>query len=189
MRGRSRWVVVSPFGAFGGGGRRRRYPGYDPRLDPRYDPRFDPRYNRGYGRPYYGGGGGGGGCLRDLLLLEGGCCLAEAIGGGCLLHTGWLLPALLQSFTVPGGGRGSGRRSERALLAVIASYRRNVSAHRSRPVCRYTPSCSAYAAEAVTRHGAVGGTRRAVGRLLRCRPGTAGGFDPVDAAGPVALPG
>lgn len=168
--------MVSPFGIFGG--RRRR--GYDPRFDPRYGRGYGGYgggyggYGRGYGRPY---GGGGGGCLRDLLLLEGGCCLAEALGGNCLLHSGWLLPALLHSLTVPRRGRGT--RSQRALLAVVDSYRRNVSAHRARPVCRYTPSCSAYAAEAIERHGAVRGTWRALGRLLRCRPGTAGGHDPV----------
>lgn len=158
--------MVSPFGVFGG---RRRPGGYG---QP-YDPRFDPRYNPGYRRQSSG-------CLRDLLLIEGGCCLAEAIGGNCLLRTGWLLPMLVHSFASPGGGPGS--RSQRALLTAIASYRRTVSARRARPVCRYTPSCSAYAAEAVTRYGAVSGVRRAAGRLLRCRPGTAGGFDPVDAA-------
>jgi putative membrane protein insertion efficiency factor len=175
MRNGGRWVVVSPFGVFGGRRRRRDY--YEG-----YDPRFDPRYYRGYGRPNPGGG-----CMRDMLLLEGGCCLAEALGGNCLLHTGWLLPALLQSVTMPVSRQGS--RSQQALLAVIASYRRNVSVRRSKPVCRYTPSCSAYAAEAITRYGAVTGTWRAAERLLRCRPGTAGGFDPVDAAAPVALPG
>jgi putative membrane protein insertion efficiency factor len=175
-------VVVSPFGVFGGRRRGRGYnQGYDQGYDPRYDPRFDPRYGRGYGR-----GSSGGGCLRDMLLLEGGCCLAEALGGNCLLRSGWLLPALLHSLVVPGRGRAHGSRAQRALLAVIASYQRNVSAHRTRPVCRYTPSCSAYAAAAVTRYGAVAGTRRAAGRLLRCRPGTAGGFDPVDAVTPEA---
>src|SRR4051794_25937396 len=184
MRGGGRWVVVSPFGVFGGRRRRRGYyQGYDPRFDPRFDARFDPRYARGYGRQNPGGG-----CLRDLLLLETGCCLAEALGDNCLLRSGWLLPAFLQSFTLSRSG-GHGSRAQQALLAVIDSYRRNVSAHRSRPVCRYTPSCSAYAAEAITRYGAVSGTCRALGRLLRCRPGTAGGFDPVDAAEPVALPG
>ena len=140
----------------------------------------DRRYDRGYGRRNSGGG-----CLRDALLLEGGCCLAEAIGGNCLLRLGLLrlgllLPALMQSFV--GAGSRHGSRAQRGLLAVIASYQCNVSAHRSRPVCRYTPSCSAYAAEAITRYGAVTGTWRAVRRLLRCRPGTAGGFDPLDAA-------
>jgi putative membrane protein insertion efficiency factor len=171
MRNGGRWVVVSPFGVFGGRRRRRGY--YQG-----YDPGFDPRYYRGYGRRSSGGG-----CLRDMLLLEGGCCLGEALGGNCLLQSGWLLPALLQSARRPATGPGS--RSQQALLAVIASYRRNISAHRSKPVCRYTPSCSAYAAEAITRYGAVSGTRRALFRLLRCRPGRKGGFDPVDAV-PVA---
>jgi putative membrane protein insertion efficiency factor len=177
MRRGSRWVVVSPFGVFGG---RRRGRGYNPGYDPRYGPGPGYGYGPGYGPGYGYGRRNSGGCLRDILLLEGGCCLAEALGGGCLLHSGWLLPALLQSLTVPGSGHGN--RSQRALLATIASYQRNVSAHRERPVCRYTPSCSGYAAEAITRYGTVRGIRRAAGRLLRCRPGAAGGFDPLEPA-------
>jgi len=45
--------------------------------------------------------------------------------------------------------------------------------------CRYEPSCSAYAAEAVTRHGALKGSMLAAHRLCRCGPWTAGGYDPV----------
>ena len=45
--------------------------------------------------------------------------------------------------------------------------------------CRYEPSCSAYAAEAVTRHGALKGGFLAARRLCRCGPWTKGGFDPV----------
>ncbi len=45
--------------------------------------------------------------------------------------------------------------------------------------CKFYPSCSHYAAEAVERHGAVRGSRLALGRLLRCRPFSAGGWDPV----------
>ncbi|MCU1593078.1 MAG: hypothetical protein JWO12_470 [Frankiales bacterium] len=132
--------------------------------------------------------------MRDAMLLEGGCCLAEALGGNCLLLTGWLLPALLSLFTRTAGNRdfhhtpGGGSRSQRVLLAAIGRYQRTVSVRRPHPVCRFTPSCSSYAVEAITSCGAVGGTRRAVGRLLRCRPGSAGGYDPFDATTSRRLP-
>ncbi len=45
--------------------------------------------------------------------------------------------------------------------------------------CRYTPSCSRYAAEALERHGACAGAALAVGRLLRCHPWGGDGVDPV----------
>ena len=45
--------------------------------------------------------------------------------------------------------------------------------------CRYVPSCSEYAAEAIERHGVAGGSARALWRLLRCNPLGRGGYDPV----------
>jgi uncharacterized protein len=45
--------------------------------------------------------------------------------------------------------------------------------------CRFEPSCSAYAAEAVARHGALKGSFLAAHRLCRCGPWTRGGYDPV----------
>ena len=45
--------------------------------------------------------------------------------------------------------------------------------------CKFYPSCSHYAAEAIERHGARRGLRLAAARLCRCRPFTAGGHDPV----------
>jgi len=45
--------------------------------------------------------------------------------------------------------------------------------------CKFYPSCSRYAAEAIARHGALQGARLAAARLWRCRPFTRGGFDPV----------
>jgi uncharacterized protein len=45
--------------------------------------------------------------------------------------------------------------------------------------CRFTPTCSQYAVEAISRHGAGRGLRLTVGRLARCRPGGPFGADPV----------
>ena len=45
--------------------------------------------------------------------------------------------------------------------------------------CKFHPSCSNYAREAIERHGLPGGARLALARLLRCRPGIFGGYDPV----------
>lgn len=57
--------------------------------------------------------------------------------------------------------------------------------------CRFMPSCSAYAMEAVAKHGAVGGSWLAVKRVCRCHPWHDGGFDPVPEprrSSPVAEP-
>lgn len=66
----------------------------------------------------------------------------------------------------------------RALLAGIGFYRTGISPLRP-PACRYTPSCSAYAGEAVEIHGAARGMWLALRRLMRCHPFHAGGHDPV----------
>lgn len=47
------------------------------------------------------------------------------------------------------------------------------------PSCRFTPTCSQYAIEALRRHGAVRGTLLALRRLLRCHPWGGSGYDPV----------
>jgi putative membrane protein insertion efficiency factor len=64
------------------------------------------------------------------------------------------------------------------LLVLIWIYRRFVSPALP-AACRYYPSCSQYAEEAVRTHGPLFGTWLAVRRLLRCHPWAAGGPDPV----------
>ena len=56
------------------------------------------------------------------------------------------------------------------------------------PACRFHPTCSEYAAEAIEVHGALKGSALAAGRLLRCNPWSAGGFDPVPSATAAATP-
>jgi putative membrane protein insertion efficiency factor len=131
----------------------------------------------GYGyRRGYGGGGGGGSCLRDLFLLDAGCCLAESLGDGCLLALGPVLVHTHSATRAQKGGTAAAR-----MVAAIRVYQREISPKRP-PVCRYTPSCSAYAVEAIERHGARRGAWLTARRLIRCRPGAAGGADPVPAA-------
>jgi putative membrane protein insertion efficiency factor len=67
------------------------------------------------------------------------------------------------------------------LIALLRVYRTFISPLYGQ-VCRYHPSCSAYALEAVTVHGSVRGSWLAVRRLARCNPWAAGGYDPVPAA-------
>jgi len=64
------------------------------------------------------------------------------------------------------------------LLAAIRFYQVCLSPFLG-SACKFYPSCSRYAAEAVERHGARRGAALAAKRLLRCRPFSAGGYDPV----------
>ena len=66
----------------------------------------------------------------------------------------------------------------RALLGPIRFYQRFVSPALP-PTCRYYPTCSSYAVEALQEHGAVRGTWLALRRVGRCHPWHAGGVDPV----------
>lgn len=69
----------------------------------------------------------------------------------------------------------------RALLAVIGAYQRWLSPLLGQH-CRFAPSCSAYAAQALTSHGLLRGSWLAVRRLGRCQPFHPGGHDPVPPA-------
>lgn len=86
----------------------------------------------------------------------------------------------------PGVG-GDGRETDarpvisaaaRMLLLPIIAYRRWISP--ALPArCRFYPSCSAYAVEAISTHGVIRGVGLATWRLLRCQPFNRGGYDPV----------
>jgi uncharacterized protein len=141
---------------------------------------YGPGYGRGYGRGYGPPAGyryrrDNDSCLRDLLFLNTGCCLANAIGCSADL----MLVAPSTARQVRAAGTGGGRVRDR-LIAAVRVYQREVSPRR-RPCCHFTPTCSAYAVEALETHGARRGSWLTVRRLLRCRPGAAGGADPVPA--------
>lgn len=64
------------------------------------------------------------------------------------------------------------------LLLALHLYKRLISPF-FLPACRYVPTCSEYAAEAIAKHGAARGSLMGAWRLLRCHPFAKGGFDPV----------
>ena len=67
---------------------------------------------------------------------------------------------------------------KRIVLALIRSYRKLISPLKA-PCCKYYPTCSTYALQAVEKHGAFKGTILAVWRVLRCNPWSLGGVDHV----------
>jgi uncharacterized protein len=161
------------------GGRRRRHrQGYGPGYG-------GPGYGRGYGPPRSYGyrgvyGGGNGSCLRDMVLINSGCCLAHLLG--CGVDSLLLAPRTLREVRARGTGERRTRLADR-MIAAVRVYQRDVSPRLPPGVCRFTPSCSHYAVEAIERHGAGRGAWLTVRRLVRCRPGAAGGPDPVPHGG------
>lgn len=67
---------------------------------------------------------------------------------------------------------------KRILLWLIRFYKRRISPSLP-PACRFTPTCSEYAYQAIARHGALKGGYLAVRRILKCHPFHPGGYDPV----------
>jgi len=64
------------------------------------------------------------------------------------------------------------------MIAIIKGYQLFISPHLGQ-CCRFHPTCSCYAQEAIERHGAVRGLSLTTRRILRCHPFNEGGIDPV----------
>ena len=75
-------------------------------------------------------------------------------------------------------GPAVGRVVRSALVLVVRGYQVAISPMLP-PSCRYYPTCSQYAVEALERHGALRGSWLALRRILRCHPFRPGGYDPV----------
>ncbi|MBN2477954.1 membrane protein insertion efficiency factor YidD [Candidatus Micrarchaeota archaeon] len=67
---------------------------------------------------------------------------------------------------------------KKLLLLLINIYKKGISPYTA-PKCKYYPTCSEYAYQAIERYGAFKGTGKAVWRILRCNPFSKGGVDPV----------
>lgn len=66
-----------------------------------------------------------------------------------------------------------------AILILPIQFYRSCISPLTPPSCRFTPTCSAYAIEAIRRHGPLRGTWLAVKRIARCHPWGGSGYDPV----------
>jgi len=67
---------------------------------------------------------------------------------------------------------------KRLLIRLVRFYQKGISPLKP-PCCKYIPTCSQYAVEALERFGALKGTALAIWRILRCNPFSRGGYDPV----------
>jgi putative membrane protein insertion efficiency factor len=73
--------------------------------------------------------------------------------------------------------RNLGKLSRRVFIAPIRLYQK--TARFRPPVCRFTPSCSEYTAQAIARYGVMKGILLGTWRIMRCNPFSRGGHDPV----------
>jgi len=72
----------------------------------------------------------------------------------------------------------NGHLGQRLALAVLNAYKVMISPWLG-PACRFTPTCSEYASEAIGRYGVLRGVGKACMRLIRCHPFSRGGWDPA----------
>jgi len=67
----------------------------------------------------------------------------------------------------------------RFFINLIKFYRKYISPLKGQPTCRFYPTCSQYAIEAIEKYGPLKGSLLAMWRILRCNPFCEGGYDPV----------
>ena len=68
---------------------------------------------------------------------------------------------------------------KKIFIGLIKFYRKYLSGLKSAPTCKFYPTCSQYALEAIEKYGVLKGGLLAVWRILRCNPFSKGGYDPV----------
>lgn len=109
-------------------------------------------------------------------------CSVAACGGGCI----YVLYKACDHVLVDTSGHHifqlEGNVEEGLLQRIIRNYQENIRPElikRFGNFCRFTPSCSNFALEAINRYGEFRGGILAAGRLVRCNPFSEGGFDPV----------
>jgi len=68
---------------------------------------------------------------------------------------------------------------KKILIALIRLYQKYISPLKGKQTCRFYPTCSQYAIDALTKYGILKGSWLAVNRLLKCHPFHPGGYDPV----------
>ncbi len=68
---------------------------------------------------------------------------------------------------------------KKILIKTVRFYQKNISPLKGTPCCRFYPSCSEYAIEALEKYGVIKGTGKAAWRIMRCQPFCKGGYDPL----------
>lgn len=67
---------------------------------------------------------------------------------------------------------------KKIIICIVKLYRKYISPLK-KPCCRFTPTCSQYAIEAIEKYGVLKGLYLSIKRILRCNPFCKGGYDPV----------
>lgn len=68
---------------------------------------------------------------------------------------------------------------KKLLILLVKLYRKYISPYKGGACCRFYPTCSEYAMQALEKYGAVKGSYKAVKRIIRCQPMCRGGYDPL----------